>query len=352
MEHLDLLQKIPEPLLAWYGGQARSLPWRDNPEPYRVWVSEIMLQQTRVEAVKPYYARFLEALPTLEALAAAPEDQLMKLWEGLGYYSRVRNMQKAARQALEQYGGLPASLEELRKLPGIGDYTAGAVASIAFGLPVPAVDGNVLRVAARLTNSRDDVLSPAVKRQVENALRGVIPPGRAGDFNQSLMELGAMVCLPNGEPRCLLCPLRGLCLGLAAGAAPELPVKAKKKPRKREEKTVLVLLDRQGRAALERRPPKGLLAGMWQFPSLPGRAGEAQARAAAAGWGLSVLSASPLEPAAHIFTHIEWHMTGFLLRVEGQGPFTWAAPEELEAAYALPAAFQAYRKACFPPEPG
>lgn len=230
MDDQEILAQLPPRLLSWYAGSARVLPWREEPTPYRVWVSEIMLQQTRVEAVKPYYERFLNALPTVEALAQAPEELLLKLWEGLGYYNRVRNLQKGAQVVMERYGGkVPASFEELRSLPGVGDYTAGAVASIAFGIPVPAVDGNVLRVISRVLSRRDNILDPKVKRRVEEEIRAILPP-QVGDFNQSLMELGALICLPGGAPKCLLCPLREVCRGFAQGTAPELPVKTKPKP--------------------------------------------------------------------------------------------------------------------------
>ena len=232
VEERQILEKIPALLLRWYDGCARVLPWREDPAPYRVWVSEIMLQQTRVEAVKPYYERFLERLPTVKAVAEAPEEQLLKLWEGLGYYNRVRNLQKGAQQVMERFGGeVPADFKALRSLPGVGDYTAGAIASIAFGIPVPAVDGNVLRVLSRLLARREDILDAKVKKRVETEITGIIPKGRAGDFNQSLMELGAMVCLPNGAPKCGNCPLEAICLAHRAGIQGELPVKAPKKPR-------------------------------------------------------------------------------------------------------------------------
>ena len=245
MDDQEILAQLPPRLLSWYAGSARVLPWREEPTPYRVWVSEIMLQQTRVEAVKPYYERFLNALPTVEALAQAPEELLLKLWEGLGYYNRVRNLQKGAQVVMERYGGkVPASFEELRSLPGVGDYTAGAVASIAFGIPVPAVDGNVLRVVSRVLSRRDNILDPKVKRRVEEEIRAILP-SQAGDFNQSLMELGALICLPGGAPKCLLCPLREVCRGFAQGTAPELPVKTKPKPRRREERTLFLLFSPQ-----------------------------------------------------------------------------------------------------------
>ncbi|WP_418706515.1 A/G-specific adenine glycosylase, partial [Anaerotruncus massiliensis (ex Liu et al. 2021)] len=264
------MEEIVEPLLGWYAENARDLPWRREVTPYRVWISEIMLQQTRVEAVKGYFARFIGALPGPAELAAVDERELLKLWEGLGYYSRARNLQKAARVIMETYGGeLPASHEELLTLPGVGPYTAGAVASIAFGLPEPAVDGNVLRVLSRLTADNSDIADPAVKRAAERTVRGIIPAGRAGAFNQALMELGATVCAPNGPPACGRCPLAGLCAAHAAGNETAYPVKAAKKARRVEERTVLLLV-RDELLALRRRPAKGLLAGLWELPNLPG----------------------------------------------------------------------------------
>lgn len=237
-----MLEQIVEPLLGWFGEHARILPWREQPQPYRVWVSEIMLQQTRVEAVKPFFERFTQALPDVRSLAECPEDKLLKLWEGLGYYNRVRNMQKAAQNMVEFYDGeMPADYEKLLGLPGIGPYTAGAVASIAFEIPVPAVDGNVLRVITRITQNDGDILKQSVKRQVEEELLAVMPKGRSGAFNQALMELGATVCVPNGAPKCDECPLSGLCLAHQNGKEMDYPKKAQKKPRKIEKKTVLVL---------------------------------------------------------------------------------------------------------------
>ena len=342
VEDRELLAQLPERLLAWYDAGARVLPWREDPTPYRVWVSEIMLQQTRVEAVKPYYERFLTALPTVQALAEAPEEQLLKLWEGLGYYNRVRNLQKGAQTVMERFGGqIPASFEELRTLPGIGDYTAGAIASIAFQLPVPAVDGNVLRVISRVLCRYDNILDPKVKRRVEGELRQILPR-RVGDFNQSLMELGAMVCQPNGPPKCLLCPLGQLCRAHAQGVAEELPVKTKPKPRKVQDRTVFLLFSKEGRLALARRPEKGLLAGLWELPA----AESALDRKGALSWLESLGGEGELSPgpkAKHIFSHVEWHMTSWVVTGVGELPeFAWAAGEELRQAYPLPAAFKAF----------
>lgn len=336
-------KELPELLLNWYDGCARILPWREDPSPYRVWVSEIMLQQTRVEAVKPYYERFLRELPTVEALAKAPEEKLLKLWEGLGYYNRARNLQKGARQVMEQFGGkLPSSPAELRSLSGVGDYTAGAIASIAFGVPVPAVDGNVLRVVSRLLARQDDVTDPKVKERWSREIEGVIPKDRAGDFNQSLMELGAVVCLPNGAPQCGGCPLAGICRAHSLGMEESLPVKAPKKPRRVEERTVF-LLTCQGKLALSQRPKKGLLAGMWELPSVLGTLSEREAADCLAGWGVPAEGLEKLPPSKHVFTHVEWRMACWAGEAQGiSSAFRWVRKEELEREVALPSAFHAW----------
>lgn len=343
LEDREILAQLPGLLLPWYDGGARVLPWREEPTPYRVWVSEIMLQQTRVEAVRPYYERFLEAFPTVEALAAAPEEKLLKIWEGLGYYNRARNLQRAAQQVVELYDGeVPASYEALRALPGVGDYTAGAIASIAFQLPVPAVDGNVLRVISRVLCRYDNILDAKVKRRTEEELRQALPQ-RVGDFNQSLMELGALVCLPGGAPRCLGCPLHPVCRAAAQGVAQELPVKAKAKPRKQEERTLFLLFSHQGRVALQKRPEKGLLAGLWEFPAAPGVLTESQGRAFLQERGVSPGELSPGPQAKHVFSHVEWHMGSFLVQgVEESPAFTWAAWKDLRERFPLPSAFKAY----------
>ncbi len=334
------------PLLSWYRAARRPLPWRAAPTPYRVWVSEIMLQQTRIEAVIPYFERFMAELPTLDALAAAGEERLLKLWEGLGYYSRARNLKKAAQQVTAQYGGeLPDTAEELRKLPGIGDYTAGAIASIAFGQPEPAVDGNVLRVVMRLTACPDDVLEQKTRRRVADELRGIYPAGEdAGLLTEALMELGETLCVPNGEPACEACPLRALCLAHERGETALYPARSAKKERRREEKTVL-LLRCGGRYALHRRAESGLLAGMWEFPSLEGKRSEEELLAALTEQGLHPEHLAALGAARHVFTHVEWHMTGYLVDCAEEAPgFTWATAGEIRRDYAVPTAFRAYRK--------
>jgi A/G-specific adenine glycosylase len=394
------LTEIVPPLLRWYDGHARILPWRENPEPYAVWISEIMLQQTRVEAVKPYFDRWMKAFPDLSALAAASEAEVLKLWEGLGYYSRVRNILRAARLAMDKHGGsLPSTFEGLRGLPGVGEYTAGAVGSIAFRLPVPCVDGNVLRVLARLTASKADIGAAATKKQMTEKVREIIPLDRPGDFNQAMMELGATVCLPNGAPKCEVCPVAHLCEACKQGRVSEFPVKSGKPPRRIEKKTVLVLLESTGaevevpsgpaldsseavkasdgstalatpadnsavspapgtgfRTALRKRPVTGLLAGLWEFPNYDGELTEEEVRQIlkASGLrltdsGLKSASLTKLKNNKHIFTHIEWEMTGYLAVVEheqapeDQAPgFIWVGIDQLEEQLTLPAAFKSY----------
>lgn len=336
---------ISAPLLDWYRQNARSLPWRDEPTPYRVWISEIMLQQTRVEAVKPYFERFLQALPDVCALAEAKEETCLKLWEGLGYYSRVRNLHRAACLMVEHYGGeLPRSYDELLSLPGIGPYTAGAVASIACGIPVPAVDGNVLRVVTRLTADSSSISDPKVKKQMEESLRSVVPADAPGAFNQALMELGATVCLPNGAPQCEVCPLREQCAAHAQGNPCAFPVKAAKKARRIEQRAVLLLLC-NGRLALRRRPDQGLLAGLWELPNERNLSTPQGVRKFAEKWGISVLRVEKCGQATHIFTHMEWHMTAYRVRVEEAleaDGLQWVTKEELEVQYTLPSAFRPF----------
>jgi A/G-specific adenine glycosylase len=341
----NVLKKIPAPLLAWYGSAARRLPWRELPSPYRTLVSEFMLQQTRIETVLPYFYRFLEALPDIRALSLADEQTLLKLWEGLGYYSRVRNLQKAARMVMEEFGGeIPSSYRDLLRLPGVGPYTAGAIASIAFGLPVPAVDGNVLRVVSRITASREDIGDLAVRRAMEKELEKIIPEDAAGNFNQALMELGALICLP-GDPKCAACPLSACCAGYGTGIAASLPVRQKKPDRKLQQKTVFVLISRD-RLALLRRPKGGLLGGLWALPSSEGFLSFAEAGKQLTGWGLTFESLTPLSPAKHIFTHVEWQMQGYLAHIHSfqKSPFSWACVRELQKEYPLPSAYRFYLK--------
>lgn len=339
----ERLQAMEKPLLSWYRGHARILPWRENPEPYRVWISEIMLQQTRVEAVKPYFERFMAELPDAASLAAVKEDRLFKLWEGLGYYNRARNLKKAAEIVMDQYQGvLPKSWEELKKLPGIGSYTAGAIASIAYDIPVPAVDGNVLRVISRVTGSREDILKQSVKRQMEELLQGIMPKKGARHYNQALIEIGAIVCIPNGEPLCVECPLASVCIARRDGLTGEIPVKTPKKPRKKEEKTVLVL-KWKGLTAIRRRSDSGLLASLYELPNEDGYMEEEDV---AGQYGVPPSSVRRLPDAKHIFSHVEWHMKGFGVELQEKpaGDYLWVTPEEMRETYSLPGAFNAYTK--------
>ena len=340
-EHWENLDALRDPLLLWYDAHRRVLPWREEPSPYRTWVSEIMLQQTRVTAVLPYFARFMEELPDVRALAEVPEERLLKLWEGLGYYSRARNLQRAAKQVVAEYGGeLPRSFDALRALPGIGDYTAAAIASINFGAPEPAVDGNLLRVTARLCLCAEDVTDPRVRRMFREQLSAAIDRQRPGAWNQAMMDLGATVCLPNGAPLCQQCPARNLCAAYREGMTGTLPVRAEKRKRRAEERTVFVLL-RHSRVAVRQRSDTGLLARLTEFPNVSGNLDEAAAHVALAQWGLEADKLIPCGGGKHIFTHIEWQLKGYLAEVSGEGPedFRWVDAGGFEAL-AIPAAFR------------
>ena len=387
LEDFDLKVAV-EPLLAWYQLNKRSLPWREQVTPYRVWVSEIMLQQTRVEAVKPYYARFMEALPDIKDLAECPEEKLLKLWEGLGYYNRVRNMQIAAQTVMEQFGGeIPADYEQILSLKGIGSYTAGAIASIAYGLATPAVDGNVLRVIMRLTEDDSDIMKQSTKTKVEQVLSAVMLEmglGRqnssigngsyvnctsgckkteagdvscnskptscenpAGNLNQALMELGATVCVPNGAPHCDECPWQEFCLANKNKSYDRLPVKTKAKARRIEQRTILIVRDGE-HVVLEKRPAKGLLAGMYQFLNLDGILSEEEALKHVQQMGLHPMRIQKLEDAVHIFSHVEWHMSGYMIQVDSltreESEIEFVEIEKAQKEYAIPSAFAAYTR--------
>lgn len=330
-----------EPLLGWYDENRRELPWREDRDPYHVWISEIMLQQTRIEAVLRYYRRFMDALPDVRALSEVDDDALLKLWEGLGYYSRARNLKRAAQMIMSECGGdFPHSYAALRRLPGIGDYTAGAIASLCFDKRVPAVDGNVLRVIARLTGSRDNVLLPQTKKEVTTALCTLIPP-RAGAFNEALMELGELICLPNGAPLCGGCPLRELCAACREGLTDEIPVRVKELRRKSAEKSVFLITDAKGRIALEKRGSRGLLGGMYQLPNVDGFFDDSELKSVLQGWGIEPLSLCYEREAKHVFTHIDWLMKGYAVTAkDAPKRFLWVTREELKTAYPLPTAFK------------
>ena len=342
------MENISPALLHWFHANHRILPFRSDPTPYHVWLSEIMLQQTRVSAALPYYERFLAALPDIPALAACEEEKLHKLWEGLGYYSRVRNLQKAAKLVCAQYGGeLPADYDALRALPGIGDYTAGAIASISFGLPVPAVDGNVLRVAARIQDSFCEIDRPeqkaAVTRSLEQVYRNI--PGQCGTMTQALMELGATVCLPNGQPRCEVCPLAELCLGKQYGDTMRLPQRTEKKPRRKEQYTVFVLCC-DGKYAVRKRTAKGLLHGLWEYPNVSGICTTEEAIAQVSRWQCKPLDLTQTAERKHIFTHVEWELYGVYLTCGRQDEqFVWKTAAEIAAEISLPTAFRQFFQA-------
>ena len=339
---VHVLRNLPQALLGWYRENKRDLPWRWDREPYHVWLSEIMLQQTRVEAVKGYYARFLEALPTISHLAACDDDQLHKLWEGLGYYSRVRNLKKAAIQIVEKHGGqFPDGYDDIRALPGIGDYTAGAVSSICFDRKTPAVDGNVLRVVSRILEDPTPIDLSAQKKWVNDLLREIYPE-EAGEFTQALMELGATLCGPNWKPRCEECPCRDFCGGAIHGTAEKFPVKSPKKEKRVEEKTVFIL-SCDGRYALRKRSDTGLLAGLWEFPNIPGKLETVDALAQAEVFGLRPREIYRQAERKHIFTHIRWEMRGIYMEVaEPAGDFLWLTAQEIQQEAALPTAFRQF----------
>ncbi|MCF0123461.1 MAG: A/G-specific adenine glycosylase [Ruminiclostridium sp.] len=334
------LSLLPIPLLDWYRDNARDLPWRREPTPYRVLVSEIMLQQTRVAAVLDYFARFMEVFPTVRDLADAPEDQLMKLWQGLGYYSRARNLQKAARQIITDWGGkFPTEYKDLRALAGVGEYTAAALASIAFGRPVPAVDGNLLRVSARIMGDSTDVTTAKGKKHFTEALREIIPLEEPGRFNQAMMDLGATVCLPNGAPLCRVCPAADFCCAHLEGRTEEIPVRPAKKARRVEDRVVWFFFN-GGRVAIRRRPDKGLLAGLWEYPNEP------DGDEPPAAWGLQPGGTEFAGTGVHIFTHVEWHMTArkcYLQEDRLPEGWVWADKASLRDRYAVPSAFAPFR---------
>lgn len=333
-------------LKEWYIQNQKALPWRQSMDPYAIWISETMLQQTRIETVIPYYLRFMKELPNLAALAQVEEDRLLKLWQGLGYYNRARNLKKAAVMIMEEYGGIfPRRREDLQRLPGVGAYTAGAISSLAFGAPEPAVDGNVLRVILRLTAGTEDISLEKTKRSVTERLRALYPSGiDSAILTQAWMELGENICLPHGKPKCELCPLALLCLARERNEIDVLPVRSPKKSRRIENRTVL-LLHCQGRYAICQRKEKGLLAKLWEFPNFNGKFTREEAEKLCREKGMAVLSLSFCGEAKHIFTHIEWHMTGFFLEIKSpSSAYLWKTPEELDTQFAIPSAFQFYIK--------
>lgn len=336
-----ILPQISKPLSDWYPVHKRDLPWRKDKDPYHVWVSEIMLQQTRVEAVKGYYARFLNTLPDIQALADCPEEQLLKLWEGLGYYNRVRNMQKTAKTIMADYHGkFPETYKEIRALSGIGDYTAGAICSICYNLPTPAVDGNVLRVMARVQEDFRNILDPKCKSDITAQLANIYPDADCNTLTQAFMELGATVCIPNGIPKCDICPLNQLCMAKQNQSVSLLPVRIKKQKKRTEQKTVFVLMC-EHKIAIRKRPATGLLASLWELPNVENFLIPEQAVKQCSAWGVQPKELLKITQKKHMFTHITWDMQGiFLICSQQSSDFIWASPEELESLYSLPTAFR------------
>lgn len=342
-----ILAEAAEPVVDWFRENKRDLPWRRRMNAYQVWISEIMLQQTRVEAVKPYYERFLRELPDVEALAAVPEDRLLKLWEGLGYYSRARNLKKAAIQIMDEFGGkFPETYDEIRSLQGVGSYTAGAVSSFVYGLPKAAVDGNVFRVVTRLLADPDDITKAGTRKKIEDLIGEAIPRECPGDFNQGLIELGAIVCLPNGAPKCGECPLNSICRACAQGTQLEFPVKKKAKARRVEKRTVFLFCDSSS-VAIRKRPDEGLLAGLYEFPNVEGYLDQKEVIEYAKTLGLAPIRVKQLGNAKHIFSHVEWHMRGYEILVDEleksmTGDVIFAGRRDLEEKYPMPSAFEAF----------
>lgn len=344
MEKEKRLYHIADPLVQWYLKNARNLPWRADKDPYHIWISEIMLQQTKIEAVKKYYIRFMEALPNVHALAAIEEEQLLKLWEGLGYYSRARNLKKAAMIIEEKYHGeMPKSYEALLSLPGIGEYTAGAIASIAYNEKVPAVDGNVLRVISRIIENREDVLLPNTKKVLTQDIIKILPE-QSGAFNEGIMELGELVCIPNGMPLCEQCPLQEFCLARENNTMLEIPLREKKMTRKQVEMTVFLITCGEY-IVIRKREEKGLLSGMYEFPNIPSHLDKKEREAQLTSWKMATDSIGKIGTHRHVFTHIEWNMTAYQCEVSTMSPeFIWCQKSELDEVYPLPTAFHAFKK--------
>lgn len=337
--------KFQNQLLNWYIANRRIMPWRGNTTPYEVWVSEIMLQQTRVDTVIPYFIRFIERLPKIEDLAMVDDQELLKLWEGLGYYSRVRNMKEAARKVVEEYGGeLPTNAKDLQKLKGIGEYTAGAIASISFGERVPAVDGNVLRVMSRLTLNSQDISNTKTKQGITEEVKKILPKEALGDFNQGLIELGALICQSKTQPKCAVCPVNTFCEACIRGLQDQFPKKIKKAKKIQQDKTVL-FIQSQDRFAIRKRTRGRLLRGLWEFPNEDGNMNIDEVESMIKDWGLNLLKIEPLKNSKAVFTHINWEMKGYYLLVEEiseEGEFTWATKNEIERDYSVASAFKDY----------
>ncbi len=343
MNELEQIKKIRKPIVEWYQKNKRQLPWREEKNPYHIWISEIMLQQTRIEAVKQYYKRFLEEIPTIQTLAEIEEEKLLKLWEGLGYYNRARNLKKAAEEIQKNYKGqMPKTYQELVKLPGIGEYTAGAISSIAYNEPMPAVDGNVLRVVSRVVGSKKDILESKTKKEWTAKLKEIMPK-QAGDFNEGLMELGELICIPNGEPICKKCPLQEMCVAKKEGLTATIPVRNQKIKRKKEDVTVF-LLEFEGEVAIRKRDKKGLLANMYEFPNILKKVKQKEIEKVLQDWEIKSSLIEKVGSHHHVFSHVEWDMIGYKIQVTKKNKeFIWKSKEEILEKYAIPGAFVPFR---------
>lgn len=339
------LEDIVEPLMKWYKSEKRDLPWRHTDDPYKIWISEIMLQQTRVEAVKSYYLRFVQEIPTLKDLANVDGDRLLKLWEGLGYYSRAKNLKKCASVLIMQNKEtFPPDYEELKTLPGIGPYTAAAIGSIAFHLKTPAIDGNVLRIMARILEDDCDIMSQKVRKNYFDRLVQIMPENTR-DFTEGLIELGALVCVPNGMPKCETCPIQSFCQSYQNHHVLDYPKKKKKEKRKIEEKTIIIF-EYKNRIAIRKRANQGLLASLYEFYNLSGIYQEKDIYQILNFLNVSTNHVTFLGKAKHIFSHIEWHMNGYYVVCNNkpQEDLLWVTKKEFQKVYSLPSAFSYFAK--------
>ena len=342
------IEDFQQALLDWYEAEKRDLPWRRTNDPYKIWVSEVMLQQTRVDTVIPYYRRFLEKFPTLQDFAEAEEDEILKVWEGLGYYSRVRNLQSAVREVSEKYNGqVPDKIKEFQSLKGVGPYTAGAVMSIAYNKPEPAVDGNVMRVFSRIFSIKEDIAKPKTRKIFEELVREVIARENPSPFNQGIMELGALICTPQ-SPSCLLCPVRDYCKGFHEGKETLLPIKNTKKKIKNKRWMAAIVLTDSGELVIRKRPETGLLASMWEYPNWErddsdGRNLENFRLSLKEELGMDIKRMEPLTTVKHIFSHVEWEIDAYVvkgrLHKKLESPYLQVQEDQL-TKYAFPVPFQ------------
>nr|WP_148335176.1 MULTISPECIES: A/G-specific adenine glycosylase [Bacillus] len=346
-----------EDLITWFRNEQRSLPWRVDQDPYKIWVSEIMLQQTRVDTVIPYFNRFIDWFPTLYDFAEADEEKILKAWEGLGYYSRVRNLHTAVKEVTEKYGGtVPDNVKDIMGLKGVGPYTAGAILSIAYGKPEPAVDGNVMRVLSRILLIKEDIAKPKTRKIFEDAVRALISHENPSFFNQALMELGALICTP-GTPHCLLCPVNTHCVAFSKGEQTELPIKTKAKKSKQVHLISAILKNKENKILVQKRPSSGLLANLWEFPSISLEKKVLNRNVYEDEFALKYqsrirLSSDKFVQIQHVFSHLKWNIDAYIGIVDEEIPFElmedhrlkWVSQDEMKEL-AFPVPFQKMYKA-------